>query len=283
MKIPLIILGGGITGRMVQYLKGGVIFESKLTLTEKQVSQNFGTNYLWKPIDGFTTKAMRVVTRIDDALPTDDSIRRYKNKIGKGSEPENEWGLQFQPESIGYFIEKYPSDNLLIKYGYRVIEINLKNKWLKVDDMESKQVLTFTYDTLISTLPLNQFVALTESSIKFPLQTAFQCRPVYVRIQQTPIESLRSQDEVYVNYISNPLVQPYRYCDRFGERHYESLTPIGFPHKRLYPGKIWKCNLTEPILNNLAAFDVFCFGRYGRWNPNELLHETYEEIRKWKN
>jgi hypothetical protein len=288
MHVSYLVLGGGITGRMIKrILPDAEVLEGRLkpkTPNARDINQGFGTNYFWEPIPIFQTKPMKIVTRIDDLFPTEDSIRRYKNKIGKGDEKVSDWGLQFQPESTGYFLNELPNEE--IAYCHRIVHINLMDKIVNTEFSTGKpdeySTVTFTYSHLFNTLPLKDFLVLAGLDHKYPVNTLFKSRAVYVRIVPKPPEAPFNDNFIYVNYLSNPLIEPYRFCDRFGERHYESLMPIGFPHKKLYPGKIWAAPEIEDILHDLSIQNVHCFGRYGRWNPNELLHETYKEIVSWK-
>jgi hypothetical protein len=172
-----------------------------------------------------------------------------------------------------------------VEYNRRVTNVDLKTHLVTVsiNQPNGKPTLkTYQYDSLISTIPLNELVILAGLDARYPVETTFRYRPVYVKITLKPPEALYRDDVVYVNYISNPLIQPYRYCDRFGERHYETLHPIGFPHKKLFPGKIWAAPNIPFILQELEANQVYCFGRYGAWAPDELLHTSFERIVAWR-
>jgi len=280
-KVKNLVLGGGIVGQMVNALLPVYVIEKNPA--PKKPNQAFGTNYLWEPIPIFDTKEMEIVTQVDGQDATEESIRRYKTKIGKTHEKADEWGLQFQPVTTGHFIVNYPEVDIL--YGHEVSSIDLKEYDVYINTSDS--TLRFKYDRLISTIPLNNLVMLAGMDRKFPVKTIFKYKQVYVKIVPKPLDAPKPDGVIYVNYLSDPLIEPYRYCDRFGERHYESLLPIGFPHKRLYPGKLWKNPLIFTVLEALERENVYCLGRYGRWNPNELLHETYKDlitrIEEWKN
>lgn len=269
-----VILGGGITGRIVNYLiPDSVVMEANSPI---RMTHQYGTNYLWKEIEGFPSIPIRIVTTVDGQVPTIESIQRYKNKVGRQDEDKSEWGLQFQPETRGHFIQSYPETN--IKYEARAYSIDLKEH--KIHFPQLNEVVQ--YDQLISTIPLVGLVILTGLNARFPVNS-FKYKPVFIKMVPTPPEIPRLKDTVNVNYLSDPTIQPYRYCDRFGERHYESLTPMDFPHKKLSPGKIWESSYTPMILQYLESFNIKCFGRYGKWSTNELLHETYEEVKQWRN
>lgn len=281
MYLKYLILGGGITGRIVQnVLKDGVILESKEE-HPSNLSFNFGTNYLWKSIPGFESTPIHISTRVDEALPTSESVHRYKNKIGKGGE---DWGLQFEPESIGYMITDLPEADIL--YQHRVVRIRPEMKEVEVEINEkekSPRYEIFFYQNLISTIPLLNLVQLCDMNTKYPSKTSFVYKEIYVKIIPRPKKQVSSSNTIYVNYVSNPLVEEYRYCDRGNERHIEYLNSPKFPYRKLYPGKLWVSPFIPIIRSELLGYGIFCFGRYGKWNPNELLHETYEEVKTWKN
>lgn len=282
MHVKYLVLGGGITGRIVQsILKDSWILESKED-DSSNLSFNFGTNYLWKPIPGFEVVPVHVSTRVDEAYPTKESILRYKNKVGKGGE---DWGLQFEPESTGYLITGLPIAK--ISYRHRVVRINPDIRKVEIEISEkdkSPKFQTFFYHYLISTIPLVDLIRLCGLETQYPLQTSFIHRNIYVKVVPRPENYVSSDNMIYVNYVSNPLTDTYRYCDRGNKRHCEYLNiPGGFPYRKLYPGKLWSSPFISIIRSELKQKNIFCFGRYGKWNPNELLHETYEEVKAWKN
>jgi hypothetical protein len=163
-----------------------------------------------------------------------------------------------------------------VMYGQVVVKVDMHEHYVHTTTDH------FEYEHLISTLPLNLFMTMAGLENCYPVKTMFKYKPVYVKVVDKPPEAEYSDRVFYVNYLSNPLQEPYRYCDRFGERHYESLTPIGFPHKKLYPGKIWNDPMVPEVLSRLSEVDVACFGRYGSWSPNELIHETYHKLVQWR-
>lgn len=280
MKSRTFILGAGITGRLIQtVVPDTTILESKLRKGMDRLNVYYGTNYLWEPLNipGLKLRPVDVVTRVDGKEPTEESIQRYKNKIGKSDEGKDEWGLQFKTKTTGYVIESYPTAN--VEYGSYVTGIDMNTHKMEVTTSERKKY--FTYDMLFSTIPLNRLLETIEGlNARHPLETLFKYKPIYVKIVPLPPEISLPSNAFYVNYLSDPTIQPYRYCDKMGERHYESLTPIGFPHKKLFPGKIWTSPGVDKILKELRSHGIYCFGRYGAWQPNELIHQTYQKIKE---
>jgi hypothetical protein len=90
----------------------------------------------------------------------------------------------------------------------------------------------------------------------------------------------------YVNYLTDPRIPAYRYCDRpNGERHWEGLSNLGgVPNKKLVPGKIHDIdpNTRKDIMFMLQCCNIFCFGRYATWRSNELVHQTWKDIVRFK-
>jgi len=105
-------------------------------------------------------------------------------------------------------------------------------------------------------------------------------RPFFFRLLPLPPDS-PVVEGLYVNYLSNPAVEAYRCTDRNGERHYESLTkfPGLRPQRTLVPGKIYPAPHTAALRAQLERFNIFCFGRYATWTPDELVHQTVADIR----
>jgi hypothetical protein len=61
----------------------------------------------------------------------------------------------------------------------------------------------------------------------------------------------------------------------------ESLSPQ--PHsKKIIPGKIHPHSESEILLVTLKTYDCYCFGRFATWRPDELAHETWQQIEEWK-
>ena len=46
-------------------------------------------------------------------------------------------------------------------------------------------------------------------------------------------------------------------------------------------GKIYPNPTSELVLESLEKENIFCFGRFARWDPEELLHDTVKQINKW--
>ncbi len=271
-----IILGAGAVGRLAHAMcPNSLVLEARPKEGFVGINQLFGTNYLWEDIPGFDTMRMKVVTHVDGFPATEKAIQRYKNKIGKGHETSSDWGLQFQPTSTGYFIKGYP-DTKDIHYDERVLVVDLEERYV-ITESSNRTRQSYRYRTLISTIPLPMLVLTTALHLKYPVSN-FTSKPVYV-YRTIPEEMTMLLDYVYVNYVSDPTKPYYRYCDRFGERHYEALTPYTKNMTEMKPGKIWYNAQAAEILSLMEQHNVFCFGRYGRWESNQLLHESYEHLK----
>jgi len=273
--VEIAVIGGGITGRLVNFLMpSAVVYDWMPAPREiRQVlTRNYGANYLWHPIPGIPCREFKVVTRVDGQIPTFDNVAKYKFKIGKTGDITG-WERQFQPEMIGYDFEHLP--DVTIQYDHRITEIDAVSHILNFAKHPPVR-----YDTLISTIPLYALLAL--AGWPEPIGRLYY-KPIYFKVTPRPPDAPFPTDIMYVNYISDPDIRPYRYCDRGRERHYESIVPYDGPStKRIPPGKIFPNRHVPETLALLEAHDIHTFGRYGSWAPDELVHETYQQIVEWR-
>lgn len=278
MNSRVVVIGGGITGRLFQFLvPSAEVFD--WGPPPQRLTRQYGANYLWEPLEGLECRPFTVVTHVDGAAPTITSVARYKVKIGKGYEtPVDLMRSQFREEMTGYDLVTVPESR--VQYNCRAVEINLSGRRVIWSDGRITP-----YDILVSTIPLYALINLMSHDLlevpKDVWTKAFQFQPIFVKVTQRPPDARYPEDVLYVNYLSDPAVDPYRLCDRFGERHYEGLTNMGvLPSKRLVPGKIHP--LPDEVVRELAPWlrthDIHCFGRFGAWAPDELVHQTYRRM-----
>lgn len=271
--MKVVVIGGGVSGRIVQYFfRDATLLEAE-TEKDRMKSQmsEFGANYLWQSLPGFKCRGIKVVTKVDGEIPNPSSIKRYKNKIGKGYENREDYREQFKTVVDGYEIVEHPS--CTISYGQRVTKVNPKNKVVYTDTN------AYGYDKLFSTIPLPELVKLSGFQFRYPMETVFKFKPIYIRINRYMGSSL--MDGVYyVNYVSDPTVPEYRICIRNGQKHVESLSPFEEGTSiRLAPGKIYDNLYVPEILNDFRCLDIHPVGRFGKWTSDELIHTTYEEVK----
>lgn len=274
-RVKIAVIGGGITGRLFQF----VVPEAQIydwlpqPRSRPSLTRSLGANYLWRPLDGLPCRQFRVVTRIDGLMPTLDLARAYKNKIGKYNDLQ-EWERQFQPEQVGYEFLELP--HAQVQYNHRIVRINRMEHTIEFAAQE-----TVRYETLISTIPLYSLLSL----LGMPEPTGrLQFKPIYFRIMPRPADAPCPADVLYVNYLTDPKIAPYRFCDRMGERHWESIIPYpaeAQSTRRIAPGKIFPHPSVPDFLEVLEGHEIFTFGRFGSWAPDELVHETYDRIREW--
>lgn len=273
--VPIAVIGGGITGQMVQWaIPSAEIYDWKPTPKGPlKLTRNLGGNYLWEPVAGVSCRKFPVITEIDGRPPTPESIAAYKTKIGKEGEDPSNWPLQFRHEMWGYEFTEMPPAR--VTYEHRIVEINHHDRRMVFGNGR-----LVTYDLLVSTIPL--YSLLSQLGIGEP-PGRLRFQPIHVKLGARPPDAPYPLDVFYVNYISNPRVYPYRFTDRDGERHYEALGPMdNVPSKRILPGKIHDHPSVPELLERLQGFGIQTFGRYGSWNSNELVHETWWRILQWK-
>ena len=274
------ILGGGITGRTVQHF-----FPEAIMLEERSPEDavklrvfNYGTNYLWKDLDGFKTSPIDILTHVDGKPATEEGIIRYKTKVRQDHLDRSSWAAQFAEHQTGYSILEYPEPRETW-FGCRVTYVDLDKQ--KLHFLKSGRSSVFKFRYLISTIPLIAFTEMTKLSQLIPVRTYLRYAPIYVSTVPSNSHTV-SENEIYVNYVSNPMTDVYRTCIRNKEEHSESLLPLPNYAKKIFPGKIYDHPVAEEILKIVKKSGVHCFGRFGCWNSNELVHQTYERIQQWK-
>lgn len=276
----IVVIGGGITGRLVGLRSPSVptILDWSAPPRADRLTRNFGTNYLWEPLDGIPCRAFSVVTCVDGQVPHEASIRQYKQKVDKELDG-GDWFRQFQHRMDGYDIVHLPE--VPITYNTRIQSIDLVRR------VVFTETGGYAYDHLVTTIPMFAFLKLVvwgavQPSVDPAWLNGFHYSPIYVKVGPRPPDAPYPEDVMYVNYISDPDIPVYRVCDRGGERHWEGLTNMGLtPTKKLVPGKIHLHPRARFWKDFLRTFNVACFGRYASWNADELVHETDQEIKQW--
>lgn len=268
----VVCIGGGITGQMVQL----VVPETRLLdwrpadQGHRPQTRRYGANYLWKPIPGLPYTQFPVITHVDGAPATKESVVAYKAKIGKPWDIADHLTPQFAVQTTGYDCT-FPDPK--IEYGRAVQHIRMGHHILELRNGQE-----LSYDILVSTVPLYALLRMVDITLPAP----FRYDPIFVKVSERPPDAPYPPNMVYVNYLSDPSVAPYRLTDRDGSRHYESRTPMsGTTARKVVPGKIHPNSRSADMVRSLANQHIYCFGRYAAWLPEELIHETYDRIVAW--
>jgi hypothetical protein len=268
--VRILVIGGGISGHLVKLrVPASTVLDSRPEPTP--MTRQYGGNYLWERLDGIDCRAFTVYTTVDGQPPDEQKVRAYKTKIGKGMDAN--WREQFRPEVTGYEIARWPR-SLDIEYGMQVKYIDRAEQ--AVYTQVEGDIHRMPYDALISTIPLPALMSMT-----FMPRLDLKFMPIHVHTSTIPPDAVRKNGSWMVNYISDPDIPAYRTTDRDGTRHYESLVATGIPTKKIVPGKIWPHREVLGILTGLASDHIYCFGRFARWSPEELVHETDMAIQTW--
>jgi len=272
VKPVVVVIGGGITGHLVKLrIPSATVLDAREGATP--MTRQYGGNYLWQALQDVPCRSFTVHTTVDGCAPEPGRVQSYKTKIGKGM--DDNWRDQFRPVVTGFEIVEWPRP-LEIFYGCSVRYIDTEAK--KVHLISNGAMESAGYDILISTIPLPAMLEMVGERF-----IPFQSAPIHVTTMQIPPDAPRRNGDWFVNYISDPSVPAYRTTDRDGTRHYESLAATGIPTKKIHPGKIWPHGRRDYYLDRLRAMDIHCFGRFARWAPEELVHETDEDIIRWAN
>lgn len=271
----VIVIGGGITGQLVQLrVPDARVLDWRREGTS--LTRSFGTNYLWAPLPGVTCRAFSVMTTIDGLPPTPEAITRYKARVGKTGD-EATWAAQFRWSQTGYDIVEWPRQ-LTVDFGVVVEYIDPARKvvFARVNGLQQ----SYAYDLLVSTIPAYSLAAMLRPG---SAPTNWTYSPIYAYVLPRPLDAPPLSSGVWlVNYISDSAIPAYRTTDRDGQRHYELLNPgMGIPTKRIVPGKIFTRPEIQEWIAGLQHRDIYCFGRFGAWEPEELVHETDARIRAW--
>lgn len=256
----VVIIGGGFMGQLIQMLIPGARCLDWQPKPPEVANRQLGAQYLWEPVRELACQKFEVITGIDGEEATDDSILAYKKKVGK-EQDESDWRAQFQRTMPGYkILYSIPSN---VEYGMRVMGINRESRLLYMANHPE-----VPYDILISTVPLPFLAKLCGTRPFNPVS-----RPIFV--QTLPSQVPGPSPWWTVNYNSDPNDPIYRTTVRDGQIHFEALQPVDESGwRRLIPGKIYKHPHAAAVRDELASKDIYCFGRFARWEPEELAHET---------
>lgn len=275
----IVVIGGGLVGRLVQM----AVVEAKIYDWRRKPDYlditrppTFGAQYLWAPIPGIVSEPITVKTTVDLLPPEPGRIIAYKDKVGKGSDG-GDWVAQFTSPMAGHRLVSMPEPAMTFGAMVTAVDVRRQVVRLKIGGEDVWE----PYDHLVSTIPLYTFLRLVGK--KFPGGAAYQ--PIYVNVvNKCPV--ILPPDTWLVNYWSQANTPLYRSTFRDGETHHETLVPqTKLGYKKIIPGKIYvtpeQVQPLKEIREWLASCSIWLFGRYGAWNPDELLHQTWENIDQW--
>jgi hypothetical protein len=291
VKERVLILGGGMVGIVAQrYVPHALILDwgaPPPTDAPPAPPQQWGAIYWWQAIADIPCFAFPVVTTIDGERATDTGIAAYKSRVGKGievqSRPES-LALQFRPHSIGFSPVSFPTPTR-IQYRAHVTHIDLERRVLYLRNGQY-----YEFEHLIATIPLPSLLDMCRSSY---FETyirhagsdvpAFKAQNIYVTSER-PAGKSTVWSVLRVDYHTRGA--PYRTTIHLdGAVHREYTMPPRVSDetkvKRLIPGRIYDEPDAPLMVRALAAHRVRCFGRYARWDSDELLHITDADIRAW--
>lgn len=246
--------------------------------------QQWGAIYWWRPIADIACYAFPVRTTIDGQPPTEDGILAYKRRVGKGIEVQTRreaLTAQFTLHSTGYAPLDFPLPTR-IRYRAMVLDIDMAAHILRL-----KAGHTYRYNHLISTIPLPSLLALRSGPAMYdPAFDAvgnmdFGSQNIFVTVEPSPVIT----QVMEVDYqTTGEAYRVTRHLD--GTLHHEFAFPAPptrtvLRSKRLIPGRIYDSPYVPVLVRALQAYDVQCFGRYARWDSDELLHMTDADIAEW--
>lgn len=269
----VIVIGGGFVGQLVQLAcPTAAVLDWRPRAPINHLETRVGPQYLWKPIPGVPSTEFEVTTLVDGMEPTPDRILAYKKKVGK-EDDNGDWGLQFQHKMPGWN-SALPVPR--VEYGCHVILIDPINHELVIRGRRVE-----TYDVLVSTIPMPVLVDLLV--VPLELTDRFESNPIYMRTEEFSTPQLNTSG-MTLNYISSEASPCYRTTAVGNKVFSESLKPLP-SFDKIVPGKIHAHAKSEHVLKGLAEYDIYCYGRFATWRPDELAHQTWEHIERsvWLN
>jgi hypothetical protein len=265
----VVVIGGGFVGQLVQLaVPSARILDARPTAPVDHLDTRVGPQYLWEPIMHplVASYSFSVTTLVDGMEPTADTILRYKKKIGKEHDG-GDWGLQFQHKSRGWH-SQLPVPR--VEYDSKIVSVNTRPQHIELADGTR-----IAYDMLVSTIPLPALLHILNPQLVRPSES-FNSKPIWM------LSALlhRFMSEMEMNYISDPEQPWYRVTTFHDHRYVESLHESTIA-QRILPGKILPHPFANKFVRDLRAWDVYCFGRFGTWQPDELAHQSWIDIQQW--
>lgn len=279
--MKIVIIGAGIIGRFAKILMpDAIIFDSK-NKDDKITSEIIGANLSRQKVPELDCRDGILLSKIDGEVPTNESIFRYRmNKFSTG---EIEFGdyKQFSPIQKIYFVEKPNIQD--INYSCYVKNINAIDKIIDVYHVDIKITESIKYDCIISTIPLIDLIKIVDITKNSPFLDIMinKCMHKIIYHKEKIIEKMFNSGEFLFNYLTTSdsiINRKSFYNNRIG---YESFYYFD-DAKEIYPGKIMGSNFTEEIAKDLQLYSIYCYGRYARWRHKEMLHETFKNLRRFK-
>lgn len=289
----IVILGGGILGQLAKLVfPEAVIFEKRPRLDSGFTpKRQIITNYSWEEIPVLEQTPFPVRVTVDEAMATEESVRRYKKKVGKESDMEGDWGIQFHYRMVAF---EHKRPELPVQWGHEASCIDWEDRRVHFDkNIRPYKPFSALYDVLISTIPMPELIKIVGGMPKEG--GSFHSRPVFAHLMNT---RWGPEGSVEINYHSDPDDPCFRET-RFGEQSlfesfeespYDTVSTFGHGvctnhggNERIKYGKIWKGHFEECCYRDLLEKRIFCVGREASWNPDELLHGSFHKLLNLKN
>ena len=180
---------------------------------------------------------------------------------------------QFEYQAKGFSPLEFPEPQR-IRYKAHVVSIDPFRRQVSLRDGD-----VVKYEKLISTIPLPALRTMVDAAVLVPFDSVrFQSAPIYVVEKKN---TFRPRSSMSVDYrTTGPAYRATAHRD--GALHLEYFEPpTGAVAKKLLPGRIYDTPYAKPLVKEMALLDIYCFGRYARWDSDELLHQTDEDLRAW--
>jgi len=283
MKNNIVILGGGLSGKIAKYLLRG-----KNVLIGSQPTFNYGLFYVHRFLNNDLTQDKIRIRTVTD-YPGTNAHEEYCMRTRGHNLDLNLSIDRVQENAIGWRLNKKALP--YIDLEAKVTEIDVAGKCItfKGDKVSGK----IKYDVLINTIPLPDFIRLLNEGFrswdmaKFIYDTKFDAIPVGLKYKRFPNKDLAcdvkvvylpSDDPKAYRASGNDEFSVYEYSFAFGDNAENKIYD-----KVLYPGKLIHSDNTPEILQVLKDNSIYSVGRYAKWDQRVLVHDAYDDVIKIKN
>lgn len=277
--ITVCVLGAGIGGKIISYgIKKKYGDSVKVVLVGEESRVRPGLFYFNKKIPGICEKEVSVTYSKIGTGTLDDYQKKSRGVID--SEVKISSFDKIGKTVTGYLLNREVDLSEIIRINENANKLVLSQKKLYTKSDEG------TFDYLISTIPLKNFMSIINESLVTKYSPEFKYSPVYqYQINEIPEDS--KIKSIRVSYDTSDSVF-YRHSFYEQDKDHwsmvsESITDFENRTSVIYPGKIIPSKVLSEFVDSIeGTCDYFKFcGRYSRWDYHYTVDQSYEDAMKF--
>lgn len=274
-KQNYVIIGGGIIGRFARLMIPGSVCYEKNAPGSKITCNYTGANICRNHVPELQGEFVTVYNLINGEFATPELIMEYK--MSKNDTSPMSYGdiKQFVHKQKVYIAQ---APEVEIQYGKEITLIDVFEKKIYFADGDCVE-----YGCIINTIPMPMLLSKINlfdsenSTVNINRIGMFKSKPIYYKedigkevpkgkmiIDQIVDGSTTYRRIKYGNIITT-------------ESFYKFDGAIC-----IKPGKIFKSECAEDVRNDLVLYNIYNYGRYALWRPNEFLHESFKNLRRFR-